>query len=196
MVAEKHKLPVGHPGAKSEPEHFVEFAGRDFLPLVGGRCREPRHGREQLVAPRDLADHLQHALEARVRRRLDRQHPPAICEQLLESTAAWIENEESVGNTGGKGHIMGHDDRGDTICGDALAHQPCKGTDKARIESHARFVEEQQSPSSGERPRDRHTLGLAAAEPCGRRSLVGEPWIQVNAGQPLLDSARGLFESG
>ncbi len=26
MVAEKHKLSVGDPGAKSEPEHFIEFA--------------------------------------------------------------------------------------------------------------------------------------------------------------------------
>jgi hypothetical protein len=41
MVAEKHKLPVGHPGAKSEPEHFVEFAGRVpgwcvIVGLIGG----------------------------------------------------------------------------------------------------------------------------------------------------------------
>jgi Uncharacterized conserved protein (DUF2075) len=66
MVAEKHKLPVGHPGAKSEPEHFVEFAGRVpgwcvIVGLIGGG-QEINRGEEAGLG--QWADAIRHGRSA------------------------------------------------------------------------------------------------------------------------------------
>jgi hypothetical protein len=66
MVAEKHKLPVGDPGAKSEPEHFVEFACRVpgwcvIVGLIGGG-QEINRGEEAGLG--QWADAIRHSRSA------------------------------------------------------------------------------------------------------------------------------------
>lgn len=63
MVAEKHKLPVGHPGTKSEPEHFVEFAGRvpGWCVIVGLICGGQEINRGEEAGLGQWADAIRHS---------------------------------------------------------------------------------------------------------------------------------------